>query len=300
MKLRFVTRGSALARQQTTSVIQALQKAFPELEYSQTIISTHGDRNLSQALPEIGGKGLFTQELEAEILAGGAEAAVHSLKDLPVDEPGELIIGSIPEREDPRDVLVSPRGYQINTLPRGAKIGTSSLRRAAQLRALRPDLEITSIRGNVDTRIRKAKEGEYDAIVLAAAGLTRLGKQEVIGEWLPFDIMLPAPGQAALAVQCRKNDDEVRRILSAIEDLPTRRCVQAERAFLSCLGEGCSLPVGAYARIAEDHSIYLQGLVASPDGRQILRLEGKGQEPHQLGKELAQQMRERGASELLG
>jgi hydroxymethylbilane synthase len=302
MTLTFATRPSALARWQTQWVIQQLQAAWPGLVCQEVLITTLGDRRLDRPLPEMGGKGLFTQELEAELLSGRVDAAVHSLKDLPVEDAPGLVIGMIPTRGEARDVLVSSRGFTLMALPEGARVGTSSLRRSAQLLALRPDLRIESLRGNVDTRLRKALEGPYDAIVLAGAGLTRLGLEAHITEWLPLERMLPAPGQGALAVQCRADDLETRRVLAPLEDAPTRLAVTAERAFLSGLGGGCSLPIAAYAagRVTEGNlPIELTGLVASLDGQRLLRLSGTGSEPHQLGERLAQQALQQGAHEIL-
>ena len=193
MDMIFATRPSALARWQTDWVIRALAEVWPGLECQSQVITTQGDRILDRPLPEIGGKGLFTQELEAELLSGSVQAAVHSLKDLPIEDPPGLTVGAIPQRAEARDALVSRQGYQLEDLPRGAIVGTSSLRRAAQLLAFRPDLEIRSLRGNVDTRVRKALEGQYDAIVLAGAGLMRLGLDEHVSQWIPLEIMLPAP-----------------------------------------------------------------------------------------------------------
>src|SRR5919108_5788245 len=245
VKLIFATRPSALARWQTQWVISALQGMFPDLMCEEKVIATQGDKILDKPLPEIGGKGLFTQELENELLSGAVHCAVHSLKDLPVENPNGLTIGCIPVRAEVRDVLVSKEGYTLATLPQNALVGTSSLRRAAQLLAARPDLKIESLRGNVDTRLRKALEGQYDAILLAGAGLTRLGLGSQVTEWLPLDVMLPAPGQGALAVQCRSTDETTLGLLSALEDESTRRAVTAERAFLSRLGGGCAVPVAA-------------------------------------------------------
>ena len=299
MSLRFATRASALARQQTGSVILALQQAWPGLECSEIVISTRGDREITRSLPEIGGKGVFTLELETEILAGRVGAAVHSLKDLPVEDAQGLVIGAIPRRQEARDVLVSPKGFRLETLPAGARVGTSSPRRAAQLLHLRPDLRIEPLRGNVDTRLQKARQGQYEAIILAAAGLIRLGLSAAITEWLPQDVMLPAPGQGALAVQCRSEDAQVRGLLEAIEDPVARLCTQAERAFLAGLGSGCTLPVAAYASPLEDDQLLLHGLVASPDGRQVIRVQGIGEDPLRLGAELARQALEAGARKLM-
>lgn len=299
MSLHFVTRASTLARQQTAAVIQSLQTAWPGLECRVSALSTRGDRELDRALPEIGGKGLFTQELEAAILSGDADAAVHSLKDLPVDDPPALTLGAIPIRQDARDVLVSSQGYHLATLPEGARIGTSSPRRAAQLLAARPDLRIESLRGNVDSRLQKAEQGDYDAIVLAAAGLIRINRQSVITEWLPIEVMLPAPGQAALAVQCLAGAERVLKLLAPLEHPPTRLCVTAERTFLSGLGGGCALPIAAFAEPEPGGLIHLHGLVASRDGRRVIRLENTGDQPRALGAQLARQALEAGAQALL-
>jgi hydroxymethylbilane synthase len=258
------------------------------------VITTKGDRDLTTALPEIGGKGLFTYELEQALREGRVHAAVHSLKDLPTEESPGLTIGAIPQRADVRDVLVSPAGLTLDELPAGAVVGTSSNRRQAQILAYRPDLRIQPIRGNIDTRIRKVQEGQYDAILLAAAGIIRLGLQEHITQYLPLELMLPAPGQGALAVQCREDDEETLRLLRAIEQPATRQATTAERAFLSGLGGGCSLPVGALAEILGG-VITLRGIVASPDGKQILRLTATGDDPILVGQDLAQQAIMRGA-----
>jgi hydroxymethylbilane synthase len=293
---RFVTRPSALARQQTQSIIQALQIAWPTLTCLETVISTRGDRQLDQPLPEIGGKGLFTQELEAVILSGQADAAVHSFKDLPTHFAKNLVIGATSRRADARDVLVSTSGYTLETLPVGARLGTSSPRRAAQLLAYRPDLRIENLRGNIDSRLNKASQ--YDAIVLAAAGLIRLGLEAHITQWLPLEVMLPAPGQGALAVQCRADHSRLLRWLAAIDDLSTRQCVEAERAFLAGLGGGCALPVAAHASY-QDGQLVLEGLAASTDGQRVIRLKGEGQDGPQLGIELARQALQAGAAELI-
>jgi hydroxymethylbilane synthase len=247
MKLIFATRPSALARWQTQWVIAALQAAHPGLECEEKVITTQGDKILDKPLPEIGGKGVFTQELESELLSGAVHCAVHSLKDLPVENPAGLTVGCIPARAEVRDALDFGQRMHPRHLPAGAVVGTSSLRRAAQILAQRPDVTTQSLRGNVDTRLRKALEGQYDAIILAGAGLTRLGLDGHITEWLSLDVMLPAPGQGALAVQCRADDQTTLSLLAALEDDSTRKAVTAERAFLSGLGGGCSVPVAAYA-----------------------------------------------------
>jgi len=310
MKLIFATRPSALARWQTQWVIDALKNLHPDLDCEEKIITTQGDKILDKPLPENGGKGLFTQELEMELLSGAVHCAVHSLKDLPVENPAGLMIGCIPARAEVRDALISKNGYTLATLPAGARVGTSSLRRAAQLLSRRPDLRIESLRGNVDTRLRKALDGQYDAIILAGAGLTRLGLEKHVTEWLPLDVMLPAPGQGALAVQCRLDDHGTLSLLAALEDPSTRKSVTAERAFLSGLGGGCSVPVAAYASVESaamslprdqrPKVIKLTGLVSSEDGRKTIQVNRTGFDAELLGNELALRAIAQGANEILG
>ena len=301
MKLIFATRPSSLARWQTQWIIQVLKNIHRDLECEEKVITTQGDKILDKPLPEIGGKGLFTQELESELLSGAVHCAVHSLKDLPVENPAGLMIGCIPVRAEVRDALISLNGYTVARLPKNASVGTSSLRRAAQLLALRPDLRIQSLRGNVDTRLRKAKEGQYDAIILAGAGLTRLGLDQHVTEWLPLDMMLPAPGQGALAVQCRADDHVTLDLLATLDDESTRKAVTAERAFLSGLGGGCALPVAAFANIKNRMStvVSLTGLVIAENGTLAIKVAGEGLNGLKLGKELAQQAISQGANEIL-
>ena len=300
MKLTFATRPSALARWQTQWVINALKNIHPNLEYEEKIITTQGDKILDKPLPEIGGKGLFTQELETELLSGAVHCAVHSLKDLPVENPAGLTVGCILARAEVRDALISANGYTLATLPNGASVGTSSLRRAAQILFLRPDLRTQSLRGNVDTRLRKALDGQYDAIILAGAGLTRLGLDSHVTEWLSLDVMLPAPGQGALAVQCRADDSTTLELLSALEDVSTRKAVTAERTFLQGLGGGCAVPVAAYAVTNEQSSlISLRGLVISEDGKTVVKVTDEGTDALELGKSIAQQAIQNGADEIL-
>jgi hydroxymethylbilane synthase len=264
-------------------------------------MTTQGDRILDKPLPEIGGKGLFTQELETELLSGAVHCAVHSLKDLPVENPDGLVIGCVPERAEVRDALISKNGFTLATLPEGALVGTSSLRRAAQLLALRADLKIESLRGNVDTRLRKALDGKYDGILLAGAGLTRLGLEGHVTEWLSLDLMLPAPGQGALAVQCRSDDQATLDLLAALEDPSTRRTITAERAFLSGLGGGCAVPVAAYAQVhsAKSATVELTGLVLAPDGSKAIKVTGEGADASRLGHDLAQEAISQGAADIL-
>lgn len=297
-QLNFATRPSALARWQTQYVISQLQAQWPDLVCTETIITTKGDRVLDKPLPEIGGKGLFTYELEQALLDKSVDAAVHSLKDLPADDAPGLTVSVIPPRADTRDIWICPQGYSLDEIPAGSLVGTSSNRRKAQLLAYRPDLKVEPIRGNVDTRIRKAVAGQYDAIVLAAAGVTRLGLDKHITQYLPFDMMLPAPGQGALGIQSRDGDLDSLQLLKAIDDVPTHLAVIAERAFLAALGGGCSLPVGALASVAGD-TIQLQGMVAASDGSHILRVSAAGEDARSLGESLALIALDEGADKIL-
>jgi hydroxymethylbilane synthase len=267
------TRTSRLARWQTEHIIERLQQAWPGLECRTQSFVTKGDKTLDKPLPQIGGKGLFTAELERALRDGQIDIAVHSLKDLPVEDAKGLALGAITSRADVRDGLVARQGWTLDTLPTGATVGTSRVRRQAQLLARRPDLVVKPIRGNVDTRIRKVQAGEYDATVLAAAGLIRLELTEMVTQWLDLDLMLPAPGQGALAVQCRADDEVTLTLLAAINDETVRQAVTAERAFLQSLGGGCSAPIAAYATIIGEQ-IQLDGLVAWPDGKQLFRVAG--------------------------
>ena len=293
------TRGSALARWQTEWASAALTRAWPELRVVLRPFTTAGDRQLDQPLPAIGGKGVFTEDLENALRAGEIDLAVHSLKDLPVAAAPGLALGAIGPRADARDALIARRGGTLRSLPRGARVGTSSLRRAAQLLAARPDLALSPLRGNVDSRVRKALSGDYDAIVLAAAGLLRLGLQEAISEYLSFETMLPAPGQGAIAVQCRADDTELLGWLRPLDDAPTRAAVSAERAFLAGLGGGCAAPIAAYAAAGPNAALSLTGLVATPDGRRVIRVTSAGADPDALGATLAAQALAQGARELL-
>jgi hydroxymethylbilane synthase len=298
MQLTFATRPSALARWQTARVIQLLQVAHLGLECREHVITTTGDHVLNHPLPEIGGKGLFTAELEEALLSGEVDVAVHSLKDLPVEDTPGIVVAAIPEREAAYDVLVSAKAWTFSSLPEGARVGTCSVRRTAQLLARRPDLTILPLRGNVDTRVQKVLNGDYDAIVLAQAGLTRLGLETHISEVFSLDVVLPAPGQGALAVQCRVDDLETLELLAEIHDPLTAAVIDAERAFLLGLGGGCALPIAAFAE-KHDGTIILTGEVLSTDGKQAIRLSAADTEPHRLGGRLAQLVLERGAAELL-
>jgi hydroxymethylbilane synthase len=305
-KLVIGTRGSSLALWQTEYVSQKLRAVAPNLDIEVKRIKTQGDLLRDRPLSRVGGKGFFVKELENALLSGEADLAVHSLKDVPTELPDGLALGATLERTDPHDALVARGGGELSALPQGARVGTSSLRRRAQLLAVRPDLEVADLRGNVDTRLRKLHAGEYDALVLAAAGLARLGLEEHISQRLPLDVMLPAPAQGALAVECRAGDEALLELLRPIHHRPTWAAVSAERAFLSGLGGGCSVPVAAYAverpqGAGGDTALRLRGLVASLDGRQVLRVVGDGppEEPERLGQRLAQEALARGASAIL-
>lgn len=297
------TRASALARWQTAYVEALLREAWPDVEIQTRLISTQGDRVVDTPLPLIGGKGVFTAELEAALHNGEIDFAVHSLKDLPTESPIGLTVGAVPSRAPVGDALISRQGYTLATLPQGATVGTSSRRRAAQIRHRRPDLRMIDIRGNVDTRLRKAHDpaGEYDAIVLAHAGLDRLGLTAHITEILALNVMLPAPGQGALGIQCR-DDDESRTRLAPLNHAPTQWAVTAERAFLAALGGGCSLPVAAYAAIEGDLLMVL-GRVTAPDGQTQIDVETRGpanlESALSLGAALAEIAFARGAAGLL-
>jgi hydroxymethylbilane synthase len=266
-------------------------------------MDTQGDLNRHDPLPAIGGKGLFTAELEAALRQGRIDLAVHSLKDLPVEDSPGLTIAAVPERADTQDMLISRQAVRLEDLPAGAIVGTSSLRRAAQILALRSDLQIKDIRGNVDTRLRKLDDPSYgyDAILLAQAGLQRLGHRHLEYAYpIPHTLMLPAPGQGALAVQARADDLDTRRYLQALEHPPTRAAVTAERAFLAGLGGGCSLPVAALGQVT-GKQLVLQALVASPDGRCLVRVSGgaPADSAQALGRQLAAEALAQGGKELL-
>ncbi len=263
------------------------------------MFTTTGDRTLDTPLPEIGGKGLFTTELENALRRGEIDVAVHSLKDLPIENSPGLVLGAICERADARDVVISPKREKLAFLRPGARIGTSSLRRSAQLLAYRPDYDIAAIRGNIDTRVEKAMSGGYDAIILAAAGIRRLELETHVSEFISYDVMLPAPGQGALAVQCRADDDRTLEYLRALDHAPTRAAVTAERAFLAGLGGGCSSPVAAFAEWLEGGTLHMDGLVASVDGANVIRVSGGGNNPLDVGARAAIDALERGAAELV-
>jgi hydroxymethylbilane synthase len=281
-------------------VIARLQQVRRDVEFRIQRITTRGDVVRDRALSQVGGKGLFVKEIETALLIAEIDLAVHSLKDMPTEMPEGLVLDAVTAREDPRDVLISRLGLKIAKLPQGARVGTSSLRRAAQLRAFRPDLQIVDLRGNVDTRLRKAMTEEYDAVVLAAAGVIRLGHSDRITEYLSPKVMLPAAGQGALCVEIRTDDEATRTLISIVHDPLTDSAVTAERAFLAKIGGGCQVPIAAYG-IFNDDELWLRGMVASPDGSRLLRheLRGSWTEPVTLGQALAKEMLAQGADEIL-
>ena len=290
--MRIGTRGSLLALRQSESVAAALAAAWPGLSCRLLPISTTGDRDLERPIPTFGGKGVFTLEIERALESGAIQLAVHSLKDLPTAPRPGLAIGAVPPREEPADALVSRAGEPLAALPTGARVGTSSLRRAVQLRQVRPDLRVESVRGNVETRLRKLDEGLYDAVVLARAGLVRTGLAHRTTQVLPPEVMLPAPGQGALAVQRREEDDEAARLLEPLHDRAACAATAAERAFLAALEAGCSAPVAALAEVAGGR-LEMRGLWATPDGSLVRRVAGEGDaaDPEELGRRLAAQVR---------
>jgi len=301
--IRIGSRKSQLALVQTYWVQEQLQKHFPERQFEVETMSTQGDKILDVALAKIGDKGLFTKELEVGMLEESVDLAVHSLKDLPTKLPDGLVLGCVTERVNPADALVvnaQHQDKQLDSLPEGAIIGTSSLRRLAQLRHYYPHLTFKDVRGNVNTRLGKLDAGEYDGIILAVAGLQRLGMGDRIHQVIPSDISLHAVGQGALGIECRANDAEVLEILKVLEDIPSRDRCLAERAFLRELEGGCQVPIGVNTQIEND-VLTLTGLVASLDGRQLLKesISGPAPQAEQLGEDLAQKLRKEGAGEIL-
>ncbi len=295
------TRGSALAQWQTNFVIGALKELAPDLSIETRVIKTEGDKDQVRPLAEIGGLGVFTKALQDALLAHEIDIAVHSLKDLPTEHVPFLTIAAVPERADPRDCVVSRHKVGLTDLAQGARVGTASARRTAQVLALRPDLNIVPLRGNVDTRLRKAASIEYDAIVLAAAGITRLGRAGEITEYLPLEQVLPDPGQGALAVEIRADDAQLAELVGRLNHAPTRAAVTAERACLRALGGGCRMPIGAFAH-AHSGDLDLQGVVASIDGKQVVRgqIAGGAADAEMLGTRLAVQLLIAGAGNILG
>jgi hydroxymethylbilane synthase len=297
--LRLGTRGSALALWQANWTKAQLEKRWPGLVVDLVPIKTTGDKILDVPLAKIGGKGLFTKELDEALLDGRIDLAVHSLKDVPFQLPDGIDFAAIPEREDPRDAFVS-NGPKLQDLSNGARIGTSSLRRQVQLRHRFPTLDLVTLRGNVDTRLRKLSEGEFDGIILAAAGLKRLGHEQRITQILDDDIMVSAVGQGALGIVCRAGDDATRRTLAVLDHQPTRLAVTAERGLLRALGGSCQVPVAGKARI-DGMQLTIKGLIASLDGRRVIAeaIRGPVDDANKLGLELGQKLLSMGAGEIL-
>lgn len=294
--LRIGSRGSALALWQAEHVKARLEALGHRVAIQ--VITTTGDKTAGP-LESVGGKGAFLKEIEEALLAREVDLAVHSLKDVPVELPAGLRLCATLERADPRDALVSAAGVPLAGLPPGARLGTTSLRRRAQLLAARPDLSIADLRGNVDTRLRRLREGAFDAIVIATAGVTRLGRAAEITERLDPAVVLPAPGQGAIALECRGDDAGVAAAVASLDHAATARAVGAERALLAALGGGCNVPLGAFAVPEDGGGLWLRGLVARVDGKEIVRAEGRGGAPAELGKRVAEALLSRGAGPLL-
>jgi len=294
------TRSSKLALWQADYVMDCLQKKYPELHVEKKLMTTKGDKILDAPLAKIGGKGLFTKELEQDMLAGGIDIAVHSLKDMPTEVPDGLIITAITKRYDPGDAFVSNKVKSLAELPQGAVVGTSSLRRKAQLLHARPDLVVKDLRGNVNTRLRKLDAGEYDAAILAVAGLRRLGFGGRITEVLPKSMILPAVGQGALAIEAREDDAETRELVAFLNDEATVACAKAERAFLARVEGGCQVPVGVYAT-PEDSGLHVEAVIASLDGKRLYRdhVSGQVKDAEPLGTELADKLLDMGGIDIM-
>ena len=295
-RLRIGSRGSQLALWQSNHIGGLLRARGHEVEIE--IIQTTGDKILDVALAKVGTKGMFTREIEEALADGRVDLAVHSLKDLPTELSKGFEIAAIPTRENPRDVFCSTKFESVNQLPQHGRVGTSSLRREAQLRALRPDLDVLSLRGNVDTRLRKLEAGDYDAIILAAAGLNRLGKAEFARQIIPEDVMCPAAGQGALAIEIRAGDSATRQHLAFLDDAAARATTICERALLNQMGGGCQVPIGALAEI-RDGRLHLRGVVASPDGTNVLRESAEGDDPIHLGESLGAALLRNGGDAIL-
>jgi len=296
LQLRIGSRGSQLALWQANHIAAQLRGRSHEVEIK--IIHTTGDKITDVALAKVGAKGMFTKEIEDALTAGSIDLAVHSLKDLPTELSEQFEVAAILAREDPRDALCSKSYPSMEALPKGARIGTSSLRREAQLKAVRPDLVVHPLRGNVDTRLRKLEAGEYDAIILAAAGLRRLGRTELIRKIIPVEVMCPAAGQGALAIEIRAGDDAVREALLFLDDQASRAETECERALLKKLGGGCQVPIGASATL-QDGTLHLQAIVANPDGTMLLRESATGSDPSELGEEVGDNLLRRGGDKIL-
>jgi len=320
-KFRIGSRGSQLALWQANHISTLLRARGHEVEIE--IIHTTGDKITDVALAMVGTKGMFTKEIEEALAAGRVNLAVHSLKDLPTELPSGFEIAAITERQDPRDAFCSVRFSSFQELPKGARVGTSSLRRQAQLKAIRPDLEVHPLRGNVDTRLRRLEQGEYDAIILATAGLKRLGKTQLVKHIIPAEVMCPAAGQGALGIEIREGDIETGKHLEFLNDPAARAATTCERALLKCLGGGCQVPIGAFAEfrpsgdlkghdfsravnrpekesaLAAEDCLHLEAIVADPDGSKVLRESRDGKDPIILGNEVGAALLRRGGDEIL-
>ncbi|WP_428606362.1 hydroxymethylbilane synthase [Sedimenticola sp.] len=298
--IRIATRKSPLAMWQAEHVAALLRQAHPGLEVELIGMSTQGDKILDTPLAKIGGKGLFVKELEQGMLEGRADIAVHSMKDVPVELPEGLHLAVIMEREDPRDAFVSNRYSKLDELPPGAVVGTSSLRRQCQLADRRPDLKVAPLRGNVNTRLRKLDDGEFDAVILAAAGLKRLGFQQRITSYIETEDSLPAIGQGAIGIECRRDDARVNALIQPLHDVETACCVGAERAMNNRLMGGCQVPIAGFA-VLNHNKLYMRGLVGEPDGSRIMRAEisGPADEAESLGIAVAEELLGQGADQVL-
>ena len=299
-EIRIGTRSSALALWQAEWVKSELEKKYPGIETSLTKIKTTGDKILDVPLAKVGGKGLFVKEIEEAMLANEIDIAVHSMKDVPTFFPDGLHLGAITEREDPRDALLTRTKTLFKDLPNGAHVGTSSLRRQAQLMNVRPDFVIHQLRGNVDTRLRKLREGQYDAIILAAAGVKRLGLVDNVSEYIDPEISLPAIGQGALGIECRVDDRELNDLIAFFNHADSRTCVTGERALLRRLEGGCQVPIACYGQM-KNGNLHLTGLVGSVDGRRIIKdsIEGAPNHAEKLGVTLAEKLLSQGADVIL-
>jgi hydroxymethylbilane synthase len=299
-KIIIGTRGSQLALWQANFIKSEIERHFPELAVALNIIKTTGDRITDRPLAQVGGKGLFVKEIESALLNGDIDLAVHSMKDMPGILPDGLTIGAIPERENPYDVLISKDNLPLSDYHPGAKVGTSSLRRASQIKHVRPDLNIVSIRGNLDTRIKKLKSGEYDAIVLAAAGLHRLEQKNEISEYLDESVMIPAVGQGALCIESRMDDPGIQPVMTKLDHFETRICVEGERAFLKQIEGSCHIPVACFGKI-KDKQVIMTAVVASEDGQQVIReqVSASFEDVVESGQKLAEQLLANGGKEIL-
>ena len=294
------TRGSALSLKQAEEVLEGLKRLHPDRHFEVRKIITKGDRNRKIAISRFNSKGVFVKELENHLQQEDIDIAVHSLKDMPSENPIGFSIAAVMPRKDPRDVLISGGNTPFESLPSGARLGSGSPRRAAQLKAIRPDVQFLDIRGNIDTRIGKVSEGQYDGVILAAAGLIRMGWQEQITEYFPVEACLPAVGQGALVVETRADDEETQRLVESLDHSLTRKAVEAERSFLKHMGGGCLAPMTAYGSY-EDESLRLRGMAADPDGSEIIKAEvqGKNESSEELGVMLAQKLLSMGAADLV-